>query len=514
VNPTLSRRAAADDNGRMSSVDLVAAARRRPRVVDSLIAALVAGACALILTGRTGATVTPASPLDWLSIVVVAAPLIWRRRAPVLVFWTVALLYWGSAGVGAQSPAGIIIPLTALHAVARYRPPVWALTATCFIVPPGFAARLDHSQSWGSIFALVTISVAVMVIGLSQRTRQAYLAALEDRADRLERDRDQQARLAVADERARIAREMHDIVAHHLTVMTALSEGAAATAPTDPSRAATVMALAAATGREALAEMRRLVGVLRSPVAPDRPAILAPSLSRATGTVPSPDPPSARRAGADPTGADPVSAELMPQPGLHDLDALVDRVRAAGLHVTVTRAGVPGRWGPGAGLAIYRILQEALTNTLKHAGPKARAEVGLSFRADRAELDIRDDGAGRVASGAGSAGRHGLIGMAERTAAYGGEVTAGPRGGLAGWRVHARLNFGELPSGAPGGSADSEAGARSPADPEAGPRRAADPEARPADPEAGPRGAAERQARPGYEAGRDARSLPAREGRR
>jgi signal transduction histidine kinase len=97
----------------------------------------------------------------------------------------------------------------------------------------------------------------------------------------------------------------------------------------------------------------------------------------------------------------------MPQPRLDDLDALVDRVRAAGLHVTVTRAGVPGRWGPGAGLAIYRILQQALTNTLKHAGPKARAEVELSFRADRAELNIRDDGAGRMASGAGAGGSAG-----------------------------------------------------------------------------------------------------------
>jgi signal transduction histidine kinase len=415
----------------MSSVDLVAAARRHPRIGDSLITALVAGACALILTGATGATVTPARPLDWVCVVLVAVPLIWRRRAPVLVFWTVALLFWVSLGIGAQSPAGVIVPLTALHAVARYRPPAWALPAVCFVIPPGFAARLDRSQSWSSIFALVALSVAVMLIGLSQRTRVAYLAALEDRAERLERDRDQRARLAVADERARIAREMHDVVAHHLTVMTALSEGAAATAPTDPSRAATVMTQAAATGREALAEMRRLVGVLRSP---------GPPL-------------------------------LEPQPGLAEIGALIERVRAAGPRVTFTQVGAPGPWGPGAGMAIYRIVQEALTNTLKHAGPQAQASVEIHFGPDQAELDIRDDGAGQASAGLGAglvtaapepgqaaadpgprraaadprpgqaAGRHGVAGMVERAAAYAGEVTAGPRDDRAGWQVHARLHF-------------------------------------------------------------------------
>jgi hypothetical protein len=206
-----------------------------------------------------------------------------------------------------------------------------------------------------------------------------------------------------------------------------------------------------------------------------------------------------------------VNAELMPLPGLHDLDALVDRVRAAGLHVTVTRAGVPGRWGPGAGLTIYRILQEALTNTLKHAGPNARAEVELSFRADRAEVDIRDDGAGRVASGTGSAGRHGLTGMAERTAAYGGEVTAGPCAGPAGWQVHARLNFDELPSAAPGGSTGSETSAGRPADSETGAGRPADSgtsAGRPTDSET----SAGRPADSGT--GRGARNHPARDGQR
>ncbi|MFI6078099.1 histidine kinase [Actinoplanes sp. NPDC051343] len=638
----------------MSSVDLVAAARRRPRVADSLIAALVAGACALILSGRTGATVTPASPFDWAWVVVVAAPLIWRRRAPVIVFWTVVLLYWFSLAAGAQSPAGVLVPLTALHAVARYRSPVWAVPAICFVIPPGFAAHLDGTKSWAALFTLVAISVSILAIGMSQRTRQAYLAALEDRAERLERDRDQRARLAVADERARIAREMHDVVAHHLTVMTALSEGAAATVPGDPSRAATVMTLAAATGREALAEMRRLVGVLRSPAdplpalppaptdfpasetaptslpapetaptgppapetaptgppaptsastgppapetaptgppapetaptgppaptsastdspasetapetAPTDPPAPAPAPAPAPTPTPTPTPtdspaptPTDSPAPAPmPAGPRPLTAPVphhAPQPGLDDLDALVDRVRAAGLRVTVTHQGAPGAWGPGAGLAVYRIVQEALTNTLKHAGPLAHAEVRLRFAPDRAELDIVDDGAGQVAGAtagagqvagaaasagqaigaaastrqateatasarhateatasagqadgarqatgatasarhaagarqatgaaasarqatgatasarhaagaaahaeqaagaAGGAGRHGLIGMAERTAAYAGEFAAEPLAGRSGWRVHAVLRFDGPPSAAP-----------------------------------------------------------------
>ena len=402
-------------NVEMSYDDLVAAVRRHPRVVDSMIAALVAGICALILTGRTGATVTRASALDWTWVVLVAVPLIWRRRAPVLVFWTVVALFWTSLGIGVQSPAGVLVPLTALHAVARYRAPSWTLPAICFLLPPGFAARVDRSASWTSLLALAAVSVTVAVIGMNQRTRQVYLAALEERADRLERERDQQARLAVAEERTRIAREMHDMVAHHLTVMTALSEGAAATVPADPGRAAGVMTLVSATGRQALAEMRRLVGVLRAPGPPSN------------------------------SGA--PAADLVPQPGFDDLDGLVEAVRAAGLRVTVTRSGGPGRWGPGAGLVVYRIVQEALTNTLKHAGPAAWAEVGLRFEAGRVDIDVRDDGAGRAASPgerAGRAGRHGITGMIERAATYGGEVTAGPRAGRPGWEVHARLRFDDV----------------------------------------------------------------------
>jgi signal transduction histidine kinase len=133
---------------------------------------------------------------------------------------------------------------------------------------------------------------------------------------------------------------------------------------------------------------------------------------------------------------------LSPQPGLEDLDRLIDQVRAAGVQVTVTRKGVPGTWGPGVGLAVYRIVQEALTNTLKHAGPQASAHVRLGYTPASVDLELTDDGAGRPARPAAgtAAGGHGLAGMLQRAASYGGHVEAGPRPGT-GWRVHARLRF-------------------------------------------------------------------------
>jgi signal transduction histidine kinase len=160
------------------------------------------------------------------------------------------------------------------------------------------------------------------------------------------------------------------------------------------------------TGRQALAEMRRLLGLLHAGEPPQAPS------------------------------------ELVPQPGLDDIDELVDQIRAAGVRVTLTREGVAGAWGPGAGLAVYRIVQEALTNTLKHAGPRASAQVRLRYTAAGVDLEVTDDGAGRPARPAPGAvaGGHGLAGMIERAASYGGEVQAGPCSGT-GWRVRARLRF-------------------------------------------------------------------------
>ncbi|GAA3265059.1 two-component sensor histidine kinase [Dactylosporangium vinaceum] len=372
---------------------------------DVAVAAAVAAICAIVLSGRTGATQHGGGLLDWAACVLLPAPLIWRRRAPVLVLWGTALLLVLLGPARIESPAGLFVPLAALHAVARYRPARFVWPGVAAVVLPGWLNRLDEAFPWTAFAAVTAITVAAALIGINQRTRHAYLTALEDRARRLELDRDREARLAVAEERTRIARDMHDIVAHNLAVMVALADGAAATVPADPGRAADVMRQASATGRQALDDMRRLVGLLRR------------------GTV-----------------GPPRRSPVAPQPGLDDLDALVDGVRAAGVRVALIRDGTPGPWGPGAGLVVYRIVQEALTNTLKHAGPSAAAEVRLRFDQRSAELTIVDDGAGRAAGIPDAADRHGLTGMRERAAFYGGAVEAGPRDG-AGWQVRARLSF-------------------------------------------------------------------------
>ena len=240
--------------------------------------------------------------------------------------------------------------------------------------------------------------------------RREHLAALEEKARRLEAERELDTRLAVAAERSRIAGEMHDIVAHSLTVMITLTDGLAARASGPRPRAAEPETLSAvsATGRQALGEMRRLLGLLKDD-APDE-----------TG----------RRA---------------PLPGTGDLPALLHQVRTAGLPVVMTREGDLHGLSAGAGLTVYRIVQEALTNTLKHAGPGATATVLLRAAGGRVEVEVIDDG---LAPGDASPtaelpvpGGHGLPGMAERAASYGGRLESGPRE-PSGWRVHAVLDIG------------------------------------------------------------------------
>jgi signal transduction histidine kinase len=380
-----------------------AAVRRHPRWADGGLAVLLAG------VNAPGLASAGVGVVDWLWFGAVHLSLVWRRRAPVVVFWTVV----GLAGAALTSSWAIVqgvypesLVLVAIYAVALYRPrrDLWPAIAVLGITLVVLAWRQD--QPWNSLALGTCVLAATVLLGVTVSTRRAYLAELEERARRLERERDQQAQLAVATERARIAREMHDIVAHNLAVMIALADGAAFTAAVAPDRAVATMQQVSGTGRQALAEMRRLLGLLR-----DGEPSQAPS-------------------------------ELAPQPGLDDIDELVDQVRAAGVGVELTREGVAGAWGPGPGLAVYRIVQEALTNTLKHAGPQASAQVRLCYTTAGVDLEVTDDGArrpARPAAGA-AAGGHGLAGMIERAASYGGEVEAGPCPGT-GWRVRAHLRF-------------------------------------------------------------------------
>jgi signal transduction histidine kinase len=343
-----------------------------------------------------------------LVLALLAAPLLVRRIWPIPVFGCILA---AAVGAGLWHTSTIDGPalLVALYTVATRRPRRDALVCAVVLEVAVLAGLLLVAGSgwWYDAIFLSGMVAAALGLGLYSAARRAYLAELHDRAERLERERDQQVALAAAAERVRIAREMHDIVAHHLTVMTTLADAAIAASATSPERANEVMRRVAATGRSALADTRRLVGVLR------------------------------QRPGQEPD-EDPGEA-LQPVPDLTQLDMLIKRVRSAGLDTTLEVRGHPPDLPAGVQLAVYRLVQEALTNTLKHGGAGARASVRLHFLPGELRVDIDDDGAGKTAPAPAGAGS-GLVGMQERIRAYGGEVHAGPRQ-PEGWTVSARLQL-------------------------------------------------------------------------
>jgi signal transduction histidine kinase len=286
-----------------------------------------------------------------------------------------------------------------LYTLAAYTPrrtSVWGL-AVCLAGSAVGIVRwinLTNHGVLGWLVAGATLfagpALLAWVLGDSMRYRRAYYASLEDRAARLEVERDAQAQIAAVAERARIARELHDVIAHNVSVMVVQADGASYALDADPGRAREALAAISATGRQALAEMRRLLGVLRR--------------EEEGGT------------------------ERAPQPGIGELGELLDQARGAGLPVSFTVEGEPQPLPGGIALAAYRIVQESLTNTRKHAGPVASASVTLRYSAAALVLAISDDGRGDLGGAAvpGATG-HGLTGMRERVAVYGGSVTAGPR---------------------------------------------------------------------------------------
>jgi signal transduction histidine kinase len=339
-----------------------------------------------------------------LVLALTAAPLLARRIWPLPVFGCVLAV---AAGAGLWNASAIDGPalLAALYTVASRRPRRDALACAGVLELATLTGLLVFAGSrwWFDAIFVSGMIAAAFGLGLYVAARRAYLAELHDRAERLQREQDQQAALAAAAERARITREMHDIVAHHLTVMTTLADAAIAASATSPDRATDVMRAVAATGRTALADTRRLLGVLRQP--------------------PGQDPGEARQ----------------PVPDLSQLDTLIDRVRSAGLDTTLQVRGQAPDLPAGVQLAVYRLVQEALTNTLKHGGAGARASVRLHFLPGELRVDVDDDGAGTTAS-APAGTSSGLVGMRERIRAYGGDVQAGPRQ-PAGWTVSAWLQL-------------------------------------------------------------------------
>jgi signal transduction histidine kinase len=371
-------------------------------VFDALVT-LLAGASALAGLFRN-ATHHPPSVAVIVVLALMVAPLLVRRTWPILVFgWVVATAI--PAALWDRHLVDGLALLIALYTVAALRPRRAALVCAGvleLVVVAGLVLFAGGDWWFDAIF-LSGMIAAALGLGLYSDTRRAYLAELHDRAERLERERDQQAALAAAAERARVAREMHDIVAHHLTVMTTLAEAAVAASATSPERATEAMRSVAATGRRALADTRRLLGVLRQP-----------------------------------PGQAPGQA-LQPVPDLAQLDALIEQVRSAGLETTLEVHGQAPDMPAGVQLTVYRLVQEALTNTLKHGGTGARATVRLRYLPGELRVDIDDDGAGATAPTPASVGG-GLIGMQERVHAYGGDVQAGPRQ-PGGWKVSARLRL-------------------------------------------------------------------------
>jgi signal transduction histidine kinase len=331
-------------------------------------------------------------PLHFLLGLVAAAGLFVRRRWPVEVFALAAatVLLEGLSGLG-QHAAPIV--LLGVYTVCSQRPRDTGLAAAAVAVVALVAGRLTHGAGLldSDVISRLVAVAAATAIGLYMGTRRAYFAALRERAEQLARERTLLAERAVDEERVRIARELHDVVAHHVTLLTVQAAAVRETLAADDA-ARLVLDSMADTGRQALAEMRRMLDLLR----PD--------------------------GGGD--------ADHAPQPGVEAIPMLVEQTRAAGLPVELAVEGVERPVPVGIGLSAYRIVQEALTNVVKHAGP-AHARVLLRYQADALELRITDDGLGAAA--AAGQGGHGLVGMRERVALFGGELFAGaaPDGGFA-----------------------------------------------------------------------------------
>jgi signal transduction histidine kinase len=356
----------------------------------------VIGALSRVPIAQDGAVLVPTH----LALIV---PLAWRRRAPTVVFCCVAAAAFVQWLADVRTPADCAL-LVALYTVAATRDRMRTAAAFAVMEAGILLATLRwglHDRGTATFISLSAMAVAATVIGTNVGGRRERMAFLEDRAVRLERERDQRAQLAVAGERARIAREMHDIVTHNLSVMVALADGAVFAQEASPQRATAAMRQVGVTGRQAITDMRRFLGVLR---------------------------------------ADEPDALRHPMPGIEQLGSLAEQVRAAGLPTRLEVAGDPAAVSGAAQLTVFRLVQEALTNTLKHAPPGARAEVRVACLPDAVSLAVTDDGAGVEAGDPSGASGHGLPGMRERAASYGGRLTAGPQPG-GGWRVAAELDL-------------------------------------------------------------------------
>ena len=435
--------------------DALAWARAHPVVVDGLLGVLLAVVSLIALVVQASNERLPPPGLLAVALVLVGSlPLAWRRRHPLWANLTVGV---AAAAYGAAPFPDLLTPVVLGGVVALYSAVAWCgrriavvigVVTGVSVVVIALVPKTDSDLADFSVTALLL--AGAWLLGDSARVRRAYTAELEARSASLARERDLEAQRAVTAERARIARELHDVVAHHVSMMVVQAEAGPVVAERDGPAAARGFDAIAGTGRQALVELRRLLGVLRQ-----------------EGGEPGPG--------------------LAPQPGVAQLPGLVEQIRDAGLAVELVVEGEPVLLPAGIGLSAYRIVQEALTNAVKHAGGPSRVRVLVGYGEEELRIEVRDDGrgvagqdgrngqdghgghgghrdhgghrrdgtaaaakggqggqggqGGTAAAAKGGQGGHGLIGMRERVHLFGGELTAGP-GPQGGFVVAARLPLG------------------------------------------------------------------------
>ncbi|WP_141372228.1 sensor histidine kinase [Cellulomonas cellasea] len=458
---------------------------RHPAVTDALLALVFLGWAGLIGLGADsmyalsaylgGERVLQMQTVLLALMVVGAAALMWRRRRPVVVAGVMGVLAVAAlAAAGATSGFELGLAL-ALYTVAAASSPriTWvtaaATVSACLVaarvldlpatvgaiamgVDPAIGTDLEaatrQAQAGGFLQSAVwyqtaapvlVLALLAVAVGTSARNQRLHLAAFVEQANALAREQEQRALVAQAAERARIAREMHDVVAHSISVMIALGGGARAAVDWAPDRSREALDELVATGRAALGDVRRVLGVLHDD-GPRPPALTARPGDDAGPADGRPDNP---RAGDVRTGStdavhgdDPTPFE--PQPSSVDLGALVERFRSAGLPVRTTGLADTGLTELDANrqLAVYRVVQEALTNVLRHAPGTPAVDVAVRRDAGTVEVVVTDGGP-TLPVDASPGSQRGLVGMCERVAAFGGEVETGPYG--RGWRVRALL---------------------------------------------------------------------------
>ncbi|MCP3976641.1 MAG: sensor histidine kinase [bacterium] len=338
------------------------------------------------------------APDAWAYVLVAGQtlPLVLRRVRPATVLAIIVVAFVLDRMLDYPSSTAVVGVAFAFHSLGTELPrrrsmqigiPVIAV----LVAFTAMGAYYVDSVTIGTVIVVLIATLAPLLLGREVNERRRYLTELEERTVRLERDRERRAREAVREERARIARELHDVVAHEMTVMTIQAAAARRVITTDPGQATEALTAIETAGHDALTEMRRLLGLLRHEDGQDA---------------------------------------LVPQPGLHRLNGLMEQMEESGLPTGLTVEGEPAPLPTGVDLSAYRIIQESLTNSLKHGGPDTHASIRLVYKADEVVIEVADDGRGSAAGleTNGETG-HGLVGMRERIAMLDGSLTAGPRAG-------------------------------------------------------------------------------------